>query len=88
MNTANPVHDRDTIRLAARQVVCNLLGAEVADNDSLISSGRIDSLSILGLIAALERELKVCIPPANLQPDDLESIEWIVDTVERAAISK
>jgi hypothetical protein len=30
----------------------------------------------------------VSIPPANLQPDDFETVEWIVDTVERAAISQ
>ena len=80
------MHDRDTIRLAARQVVSSMLGAGVSDDESLISTGRIDSLSILQLICALEKKLKVCIPPANLQPDDFETIEWIVDTVERAAV--
>jgi acyl carrier protein len=82
------MHDRDTIRLAARQVVCSMLGAGVSDDESLISSGRIDSLSILRLIGDLEKKLKVRIPPANLQPDDFETIEWIVDTVERAAVSR
>ena len=80
--------DQDEIRLAARQVVCNMVGAEVSEDEPLISSGRIDSLSILRLIGDLEEKLQVSIPPANLQPDDFESIEWIVDTVERAAICR
>ncbi len=88
MGTTNLMRDRDTIRLAAHEVVCDMVGAEVSDNEPLISSGRIDSLSILKLIGGLEKKLRVSIPPANLQPDDFETIEWIVDTVERAAISQ
>jgi len=80
------MHDRDTIRQAAREAVRAMIGADVSGEEPLISSGRIDSLSILSLIVALERQLNVSIPPANLQPDDFDTIEWIVDTVERAAI--
>lgn len=88
MNTAKPVHNRETIRLAARAVVSKMVGAEVSDDEPLISSGRIDSLSILTMIGALEKSLKISIPPANVQPDDFETIEWIVDTVQRAAVSQ
>jgi acyl carrier protein len=80
--------DRETIRLAARQVVFTMVGAKVSDDEPLMSSGRIDSLSILTVIGALEKKLNVCIAPANLQPDDFETIESIVDTVERAAVSE
>lgn len=76
--------DRDQIRIAAREVVSAMVGENVSDDESLISSGRIDSLSILKLISQMEEKLKVRIPPENLQPDDFENIEWIVDTVERA----
>lgn len=78
--------DRNAIREAAKQVVSAMTGgAPVADDEPLISSGRIDSLSILKLIAQLETRLGVKIPPGNLQPDDFENIDWIVDTVERVA---
>ncbi|HTS61383.1 MAG TPA: acyl carrier protein [Candidatus Acidoferrales bacterium] len=80
------MHDRNAIRLAAHLTVRSITGVDVSGDEPLISSGRIDSLSILKLIAALEQELKVSIPAANLQPDDFETIEWIVDTVERAAL--
>lgn len=76
--------DRDTIRQSAREVVSEALKCAVADDEPLISSGRIDSLSILKLIARLERKLGVSIPPDDLQPDDFENIDWIVETVERA----
>jgi len=78
--------DSATIRKAARDAASHVAGRPINDTQRLISSGLIDSLSILRLICALEKKLKVCIPPANLQPDDFETIEWIVDTVERAAV--
>lgn len=77
--------DATAIRDAAREVVREMTGAAVSDSDPLISSGLIDSLSILKLIARLETRLGVNIPPTNLQPDDFESIDWIVDTVERVS---
>jgi len=88
MDATNVMHNRDMIRLAARQVVGKMVGTEVSDDEPLISSGRIDSLSVLSLIGALENKLKISIPPANLQPDDFETIEWIVDTVERVTVSQ
>jgi len=77
--------DQNAIREAARQVVASMTGAPVTDDEPLISSGRIDSLSILKLIAQMETRLGVTIPPGNLQPDDFETIDWIVETVERVA---
>jgi acyl carrier protein len=71
------------IRAAARQVVGEMTGKQVADSDSLISSGLLDSLSILKLISGIERKLSVTIPPGNLQPDDFESIDYITETVLR-----
>jgi acyl carrier protein len=81
------MHDPDAIRAAARDAVAEMIGETVADDEPLISSGRIDSLSILRLIARLEKTLHISLPPANLQPDDFETIDWIVQTVERAAVS-
>lgn len=75
--------DNNTIRLAAREVVFEIVGAHVTDTAPLISSGRIDSLSILKLIARLEEKLQVTLPPENLQPEDFDTIEYIVETVER-----
>ncbi|HEY3412183.1 MAG TPA: phosphopantetheine-binding protein [Armatimonadota bacterium] len=75
--------DESTIREAARAVVQSMTGALVADDEALISSGLIDSLSILKLIGQLEERLNIAIPAAQLQPDDFENVDWIVDTVGR-----
>jgi acyl carrier protein len=77
--------DENAIRSAAREVVASMTGSPVADSDPLISSGLIDSLSILKLISKLESKLGVAIPTDNLQPDDFESVDWIVETVQRVA---
>jgi acyl carrier protein len=50
-----------------------------------VSSGLIDSLSVLKLITRLEKKLSVTIPPANLQPDDFDSVDLIVSTLERVS---
>ena len=75
----------DQVRAAARQVVAEMTGKKAGDGDSLISSGLIDSLSILKLISRLESRLSLSVPPENLQPDDFENIDTIVDTLLRAA---
>jgi acyl carrier protein len=75
--------DESVLRTAVREVVTDMAGGPVKDDDPLISSGLIDSLSILKLISRLETKLGIRIPTDNLQPDDFESVDWIVDTVLR-----
>jgi acyl carrier protein len=75
----------EEVRAAARKSVKEMTGRNITDSEPLISSGLIDSLSVLKLIARLERHLGVAIPAGNLQPDDFESVDWIADTVLRVA---
>jgi acyl carrier protein len=77
--------DADKVRAAARKVVEKQLGYSVADDDTLVSSGLIDSLSVVQLISALEKELQVQLPAASLQPDDFDTIDYTVETVMRVA---
>lgn len=77
--------DQQTVVAAARQVVAGMIGANVGDDESLILSGRIDSLSILKLIARLEQALNITMPAAQLQPEDFDTIDLIVETVTRVA---
>jgi acyl carrier protein len=81
------IPDANTIRSAARQAAAEIAGGPVTDTEPLISSGRIDSLSVVRLIMRLEQMLHVSLPAANLQPDDFENIELMIETVERAAVS-
>jgi acyl carrier protein len=77
--------DADKVRAAARKVVEKLVGYSVADDDTLVSSGLIDSLSVVQMITALEKELNVQLPAATLQPDDFDTIDYTVETVMRVA---
>lgn len=72
---------RTIIREAASQVA----GRPVKDSQRLISSGLIDSLSILKLIALLEKGLHVSIPTETLQPEDFDDVDTILETIARVA---
>jgi acyl carrier protein len=70
---------------AVRDVVRAVVKKPVRDNEPLVSSGTIDSLSVLTLIAALEERLQIHIPAADVQPDDFDTIDLIVDTIARVS---
>jgi len=76
--------DIDTVRIAAREVVADMVGSNLSDEESLISSGRIDSLSILNLISKMEGRLGIRLKTSGLQPDDFDTIDLIAETVLRA----
>jgi acyl carrier protein len=77
--------DSGTIRNAAREAAAQIAGRPIKDGQRLVSSGLIDSLSILRLISLLEKKLNVSIPPATLQPEDFDDLDLIVETIERVA---
>lgn len=80
------IADRDSIRIAAREAASQIARRPVKDGERLVSSGLIDSLSVLRLISLLETKLHVTIPPETLQPEDFDDVELIVETVERVAM--
>lgn len=75
--------DQETIRTAAREAATQIVGQPVKDGQKIVSSGWIDSLSVLRLIGLLEKKLNISIPPETLQPEDFDDVELIVETVER-----
>jgi acyl carrier protein len=77
--------DENTIRNAARETASEIVGRSVSDGQRLISSGLIDSLSILKLIGSLEKKLHIKISTDGLQPDDLDDVQLITETVQRVA---
>jgi acyl carrier protein len=79
--------DRTAIRNAARDAATQIAGRSIKDGQRLVSSGLIDSLSILRLISLLERKLSVSIPLETLQPEDFDDLDLIVETIERVAKS-
>lgn len=79
------IPDSPTIRSAAREAAAKLVGRPIKDGQRLVTSGLIDSLSVLKLIGMLEKKLGVTIPPETLQPEDFDDVDLIVETVERVA---
>ena len=77
--------NEDTIRNAARDAISQMVGRKIRDNERFISSGLIDSLSVLRLIGELEKRLNISIPTESLQPEDFDDLNLIVETVNRAA---
>ena len=77
--------DSDAVRRAAREAASAIARRPIKDDQRLVSSGLIDSLSVLKLISLLETKLNISIPPETLQPEDFDDIDLIVETVERVA---
>ena len=75
----------ESTRAAVREVVAEIVGQRVGDAEPIVSSGLLDSLSVVKLIARLEQKLSVSIPPANLQPEDFDTVDLIMETLEREA---
>jgi len=75
--------DAEDVRRAAREAISEATKATIKDDDPLVSSGLIDSLSILKLISSLERKLAVTIPTEKVQPDDFDTVDLIVETIQR-----
>jgi acyl carrier protein len=68
-----------------QEVVNEMVGRPVGRAEPQVSSGSIDSLSVLKLITRLEKKLAVRIPTDSLQPDDFDSVEVILETLRRVA---
>jgi len=71
------------MRSGVREAVAEIVGQKVKDSEAIVSSGLVDSLSVVKLILGLEQKLNVTIPRTNLQPDDFDSVDQIIDTLER-----
>ncbi|HXY01426.1 MAG TPA: phosphopantetheine-binding protein [Candidatus Limnocylindrales bacterium] len=78
--------DSEAIRSAAREAVLEITSRALKEGQKLVSSGLIDSLSILRLITLLEKKLQLSIPPETLQPEDFDDLDLIVETVKRVAV--
>jgi acyl carrier protein len=71
-----------------REVISGALRRSVSDEETLVSSGLIDSLMILRLISQLEAKLELRISTEMIQPDDFDTIPLAVETVERTRRSE
>lgn len=73
-------------RELVRNVVVEIARQKVRDDELLVSSGIIDSLRVLKLISRLEDQLQIRIPTDQVQPEDFDSVDLILETIERVAV--
>jgi len=57
----------------------------VAETDSLVESGLIDSLALLEIVAFLEEQYRIDFAAIGLEPEQLTSMSGILDLIEREA---
>jgi acyl carrier protein len=57
----------------------------VAETDSLVESGLIDSLALLEIVAFLEEQYRIDFAAVGLEPEQLSSVSGILDLIEREA---
>ena len=60
--------------------------SDLADTDSLLESGVMDSTGILELVAFLETEFSIQMADAEIVPENLDSIESIAKYLERKRV--
>jgi acyl carrier protein len=57
----------------------------VAETDSLVEAGLIDSLALLEIVAFLEERYGIDFARTGLEPEQLTSVSGIVELIEREA---
>jgi acyl carrier protein len=75
--------DPERMRQAAREAILAIAKRPVRDDQCVVSTGIVDSLSVLNLIALLEKRLQIRIPVEKVQPEDFDSVDIILETLER-----
>jgi acyl carrier protein len=77
--------DVKVARPVVREVVAEMVGHSANDSEAIVSTGLIDSLSVVRLITRLEEKLKIKLPAGHLQPEDFDTVDLIMETLEREA---
>jgi len=58
-------------------------GTAIDENTPLVSSGLIDSMALVDLLAKLEDVTHLRIPPGKLQPKDMDTVALMFATAQR-----
>ena len=63
-------------------------GAPLADDTSLLDSGRVDSTGVLTLVGYVEDTFDIIVDDEDLVPENFDSIDRIVAYIERCLAEK
>lgn len=78
--------DPDKARGSVREAVAEVTKCSLTDDQCIVSTGLIDSLSVLKLISLLERKLQIRIPTNRAQPEDFDGVDVILETLQRMGL--
>lgn len=74
---------RELVRQFIRQNFYLEEGAALADDDSFVEQGIVDSTGILELVLFLEQSFGLTIPDEDIIPDNLDSVDKLCRYVDR-----
>jgi acyl carrier protein len=74
--------------IAHIQRLLNKPSLALDENTALVSSGLIDSMALVDLLVELESITKMRIPPAKVQPKDMDTVAKMFATVQRVGKPK
>jgi acyl carrier protein len=60
---------------------------DIDEESSLVESGLIDSLALLQIVSYLEQTYRVDFNERGIDPDDLRSVNSILDLISRESVS-
>jgi acyl carrier protein len=80
---SKPNGEPDLINQVSRLIADKLLLEVISPHEDLLSSGAVDSLSLIQLLVTLEEHFGVRIPLDELEIEDLRSIQSIARLIER-----
>ena len=66
---------KNTIRTHIEQDL--LRGGQVADDDNLLLTGRLDSLAVMSLVAFIETEFQIAVPFEEVLIENFETVDAI-----------
>ena len=80
-------------RPAVRDFIAHLLNeqddrADFGDDDSLVRSGRLDSLAVTKIVMFLESRYRVDFARIEFDPDRLDSVNAILAVIAESALSR
>jgi acyl carrier protein len=76
----------DRAKTNVREAVAELTKRTLGDDECIVSTGLVDSLSIIKLISLLDRKLQIRIPTDRVQPEDFDSVDVILETLQRLGL--
>lgn len=76
------------LRMNVMSTVCETLTLEkISYKEDLIDSGKLDSLSLVQLMVALEEEFDIRIEPEDLDFEDYRSVKSMTEMISRLSLS-